>query len=106
LNIYFTYIIKKEKIMSAYLINTGLLTLTNSISGSAPVSMACQSAGLSGYTIVLPNAAGTIGQSLVVGSVSGPLINLAWTGGDLAHAPTKPTVRIAPIPSVAIIEKK
>jgi len=91
--------------MSAYLINTGLLTLTNSISGSAPVSMACQSAGLSGYTIVLPNAAGTIGQSLVVGSVSGPLVNLAWTGGgDLA--PTKPTVRIAPIPSVAIIEKK
>ncbi|GEM_PF-7105371 len=83
---------------------TPSLTLTNSISGSTPVSMASSSTGATAYTIVWPNAAGTIDQALAVASVSGPLVNLAWTGGDLA--PTKPTVRIAPVPSVAIIEKK
>jgi len=79
---------------------TPSLTLTNSLSGSTPVSMASPSTGATSYTIVWPNAAGTIGQSLVVASVSGSLVNLTWTGGSFDAAPSKPSVR------VSVIEKK
>jgi hypothetical protein len=63
--------------------------------------MASPSTGATSYTIVWPNAAGTIGQSLVVASVSGSLVNLTWTGGgSFDAAPSKPSVR------VSVIEKK
>jgi hypothetical protein len=87
--------------------------LTSTISGSSPISMGCQTTGAQPLTIIWPNTIPTMGQYLSVAGVVGSNVVLTWaTGGGgsfdavPSSAPQKPTVRVAAVPSVAIIEKK
>lgn len=64
-------------IVTAQSQTTGTLNLRNA--QPATVSLSIPTAGVTGYTLLLPPSIGVAGQSLTIGSVSGTSASLQWT---------------------------